>query len=166
MAIQPWRYRLLRPASFRGVSFKVDDAGRSGGRRQAVFEFPKRDDPYAEDMGRRARRYSIRGYLIGPDYDRSRDALVAAMEQEGPGLLVHYLFGEFQASPDSYDVTETRQRGGYAEFNMAFVEAGRSPVLGLAEATIDNLKAAASALMRQSAQSADRGAKEAEGVAI
>lgn len=161
MAISAWRYRLMRPASFRGIPFKVEDAARAGGRRQAVFEFPKRDDPYAEDMGRRARRFSVRGYLLGGDYDRQRDALIAAMEQEGAGLLIHYFLGEFQVAPDVYDVTESRQRGGYAEINMQFVESGRSPLLSIGEATIDNLKALARGLITQSAQGADEKAKAA-----
>lgn len=161
MAISAWRYRLMRPASFRGVEFKVEDAARSGGRRQALFEFPKRDDPYAEDMGRRARRFTVRGYLIGEDYDAKRDALIAALEMEGPGLLIHYFFGEFRVSADSYEVSESRQRGGFAEITMQCVEAGISPSLGIAEATSANLSAAANAASKSAADSADAAAKKA-----
>lgn len=58
-----WRAR-LRVAKFKGAPFYVDQQGRSSGRRTVVHEYPKRDIPYAEDMGRHALRYQITGYLI------------------------------------------------------------------------------------------------------
>jgi len=96
-----WRAR-LRMASFKGQTFYVDQQGRSSGRRMVLFEYPKRDMPFAEDMGRAALRYQITGYLIqapGPggrgatyngmdsDYDVARDRLEAALMQPGPGIL-------------------------------------------------------------------------------
>ena len=152
----------MRPGSFRGVPFRVEDGRRGGGRRQAVFEFPKRDTPYAEDMGRRARRFTVRGYVVGPDYDMWRAALIAAMEREGPGPLVHYFLGEHTVSPDSYEVSETRQRGGYAEFSLQFVESGQSPSLGIGEATSAQLKGAAAAAADAVKKSGDEKIKKPE----
>ena len=57
----------LRSGSFRGVSFKVEISGRLGGCRAALFEFPKRDTPYTEGMGRRAKRFGMTCYVIGSD---------------------------------------------------------------------------------------------------
>ena len=70
----PWRTLLLSaPASFRGIAFHVESGTLSGGRRTVVHEYPKRNDPYAEDMGRHASRWSLTGYLIykpsGPEND-------------------------------------------------------------------------------------------------
>jgi hypothetical protein len=59
----PWRDALL-PAMFDGVPFFCDSGIRETGRRAVVHEYPKRDTPYAEDMGRRAIQYSVRGYVI------------------------------------------------------------------------------------------------------
>src|SRR5215831_4453292 len=58
-----WRRRLQR-ASFKGVHFYVEQQGRSSGRRTVVFEYPKRNMPFTEDMGRHAMRYQMTGYLI------------------------------------------------------------------------------------------------------
>ena len=58
-----WRSRLM-PAKFRGARFHVDTGVRESGRRIVPHEFPKRDVPYAEDMGRRAREFTVRGYII------------------------------------------------------------------------------------------------------
>jgi len=117
----------LRPASFRGAQFHVETGGKRGGRRNVTHEFPKRDDPYAEDMGRRARRWTISAYVIGDDYADRRDDLIDACEQEGPGLLVHPTIGEEQVVCDYYHVVESRERGRMAEIEMQFTEAGQSP---------------------------------------
>ena len=61
-----WRDRLL-PASFRGARFFVATDTRQGGRRLAVHEYPLRDIPYAEDLGRKARTYAIEAVLVGPN---------------------------------------------------------------------------------------------------
>lgn len=118
-----WREN-LRPASFRGALFHVEAGGPSGGRRVAGHEFPKRDRPYAEDMGRRGRRFTIAAYVIGPNYAAERDALIAAMEQEGPGMLVHPTMGEMLYQPETFSSQESRERGGFAEFELTFVEPG------------------------------------------
>lgn len=120
---EAWRSR-LRPASFRGAGFKVDVNTRASGRRTALHEFPKRDDPEAEDMGRRARRFSVTGYVIGADFLDQRDALIDALETAGSGLLVHPTMGEFMVNPGDYNTAERRERGRMAEFEMVFVESG------------------------------------------
>ena len=43
----------LRPASFRGVAFEVGSHSESGGRRVELHEYPLRDAPYAEDLGKK-----------------------------------------------------------------------------------------------------------------
>src|SRR5215467_7062810 len=98
-----WRDDLL-PASFHGAFFHVDTGTKESGRATVVHEFPKKDLPYPEDMGRRARLFNVRGYCIvyptdvpaaqqnaallyQRDYRDARDALIAALETDGPALL-------------------------------------------------------------------------------
>ena len=160
---EDWK-RNLRPSSFRGVEFFVDTAARAGGRRQSVFEFPKKDMPYAEDMGRRARRFPVTAYLIGDDYQARRDALIAALEQEGPGLLVHYTFGTHRVSSDTYTVSERRERGRMCEIEMQFVESGAPPSRAIVADTQSQAKTAAKAAGEESAKAADAKAKSDDGV--
>lgn len=155
-----WQDR-LRPSSFRGVSFHVDEAIRGGGRRQALFEFPKRDEPYAEDMGRRARRFTVVGYLIGPNYIEIRDALIDALEQEGPGQLEHYLYGSFRVSVDNYTTSESRERGGMCRIDMQFVEAGQLPAQDEPEDTQSKTSDAANTATSAAMDSADIKARTA-----
>ena len=126
-----WR-QWLQPASFRGIIFHVETGGVAGGRRVAQHEFPKRNVGYAEDMGRRIRRWTMQGYLIirpgNLDYTQARNSLIVALEQDGPGTLVHPTLGQQQVMVDTFSYQETRQKGGYCMFEMIFVEAG-SPVV-------------------------------------
>src|SRR6516225_8058840 len=64
----PWRDALL-PAMFDGCPFFVEAGSQSGGRRIVTHQFPKRDMPYSEDMGRRATEFQVRGYVIAYVHD-------------------------------------------------------------------------------------------------
>src|SRR5215472_3090152 len=120
----PWRRSLMLGWSFRGVPFYVEQQARTSGRRNVEHEYPKRDNPYAEDMGRHAIRYTIQGFLIGPNYLAQKWNLIAALEGADAGTLVDPLVGSMLMMCDRYSVTETRERGGYCVFEMSFAEAG------------------------------------------
>jgi len=144
-----WRQYLKR-ASFRGEQFYVDTGVRESGRRVVQHEFPKRDVPYAEDMGRRAREFTVRGYLIvypvssnagspkfpndplkQASYLRARDKLITALEStEGPANLQLPLLGILNVMCVRYRVTEEEKFGGYCVFDMTFTEFGLAPANG------------------------------------
>lgn len=119
-----WRDN-LRPASFRGVPFNVDTASGKFGRRLALHEYPQRDTPYAEDMGRKARRHSISAFVLGDDYIAQRDRLLAALEEYGPGQLVHPTMGSLTISVEEVGTSESAADGGYCRFDIGFVESGQ-----------------------------------------
>jgi len=138
-----WRGKLM-PARFRNARFHVDSAVRESGRRIVPHEYPKKDIPYAEDMGRRAREFSIRGYIIvyprdvggegnelkKRDYTTARDALITALETDGPSTLQLPLLGIMEVACTRYRITEENRAGGYCSFDMSFVEYGKPPVSG------------------------------------
>lgn len=125
MAISPWRLN-LRPASYNGVEFHIEVESRNGGRRKALHEFPKKSIPYLEDMGRKARRFNVAAYLIGPDYESNRDALIAQLEGESNGQLIHPTYQDVDlVGVETYNVTERREQGGYCVFEITFTEAGQ-----------------------------------------
>lgn len=119
-----WR-DALRPASFRGVSFYISEATIGAGRRLARHEYPQRDLPYLEDMGRKAREYKVEAYILGSDYMRGRDALLAAVEKAGSGQLVHPWHGTVVVVVQDCQLSEGTASGGYAKFSLTFVEAGK-----------------------------------------
>lgn len=116
------------PASFAGRQFHVETGGKTSGRRIALHEYPKRDTPYTEDMGRRVYRFTLTGYLITspsqPDYRPARDALLAACDNPGRGVLQHPTLGTLNVICEMYYVQEMRQRGGYCQVDFTFIEIG------------------------------------------
>ena len=122
----PWRDR-YQPAAFRNAQFFVETDARVGGRRVAVHEYPKRNTPYAEDMGRKAFRYLVQGYLIGPHYWDQKNRLVAELDKDGPGLLrlpLPYQMADVNVMVNGYTATDARERGGYCSVEMDFAEYG------------------------------------------
>lgn len=120
-----WRDK-YRTASFRGVEFHVESADGTYGRRQAVHEHAQRDVPYTEDMGRKAREFSLTGYAIGVDYDLQRDEIIKASEQAGPGLLVHPYRGEMTVVCRGLGVSESSTDGGMCRLTFTFLESGEA----------------------------------------
>lgn len=121
-------FSTLRQASFRGVQFEVDDADENGGRRLARHEYPLRDVPFAEDLGRKAGEWRIKAFIIqgrSYDYVQARDALRTALTAYGPATLIHPWLGELTVSVDRFSLHETTSKGGYCEFDIDFVEAGQ-----------------------------------------
>jgi len=119
-----WREE-LQPASFRGVPFEVEGDSGTFGRRTQVHEYPQRDKPWTEDLGRATRSFEITAFLIGDDYLQRRDALLAALETEGSGALVHPWYGELTVNiKDPARVSHSFRDGGMCMIALSFVEAG------------------------------------------
>jgi len=154
----PWRDELL-PASFRGALFHVETGSKESGRRIVVHEFPKRDIPYAEDMGRRSMEFSVRGYcvtfpvdtsidLYSRDYRIARDALIGALEQEGPAVLQLPTIKPMMVVCPQYRWSEETRAGGFCTFDMSFVEYGLAPSAA-ENSTRDDLVANSEALRQR-----------------
>lgn len=143
-----WREQ-LRPASFRGVEFEVESNDGSFGRRIAVHEYPFRDLPYVEDLGRKAREIRIEAILLGDDYMAARDALIGAVEEEGPGSLVHPSLGELTVSilDGGMTVRESTFEGGMCRISFSCIESG--------EARFPASSAATQVLVQQQATAAN-----------
>ncbi|EAZ5304637.1 DNA circularization protein [Salmonella enterica] len=140
-----WLYR-LQPASFRGVPFKVSGDEGTIGRRAITHEYPLRDKPFTEDLGRKARRYSVSAYVIGGDYMTQRDRLLTALEQSGSGTLVHPFYGAVTVNVDGeIKVRHSRENGGMCEISLQFVESGELNYPTAGGATAQNVDDAADA---------------------
>jgi DNA circularisation protein N-terminus len=130
-----WRNK-YQQAQFRWAIFFVDTDARAGGRRVAIHQYPKRNVPYSEDMGRSANRFTVQGYLVGKfggsddeqvNYLTMRDNLIECLEQDGPGMLrlpLPFQTKDVQVMVTGYSTTESRERGGFCTVEMEFVEFG------------------------------------------
>ncbi len=117
-----------RQASFRGVEFKVTDRSWSSGRRNHLHEYPDKDTPYAEDLGKKAGNYPVTAFVIGDDYQNKRDALCKACVEKGPGTLVHPDYGTVTVLCDSITVRESAGTQRMATIELVFIESGEQSV--------------------------------------
>lgn len=145
----------LQQASFRGVPFGVLGGDSRFGRRLAVHEYPMRDKPYAEDMGRSTRRITVTGFLVensliygGGSAMAQRDAMVAAAEARGPGILIHPTLGQLTVSiPDGgLSVSERWDLGRVFQLGFSFIESGDRLFPSITTSTISFLASLADAL--------------------
>ncbi len=120
-----WRDQ-YQQGSFRGATFRTESDERSGGRRVVSHEFPGRDDPVTEDLGARAKTFTIDCHVIGADVLAKREALLTAIEAAGPGLLVHPQYGRMMVVVFEYSCSHSTEEGGIARFTITFGEAGQA----------------------------------------
>lgn len=114
----------LREASFKGAKFHVEETGGRFGRRTVLHQYPFRDVPYGEDLGRAARRFDITAFFIDT---AEYQAFVDACESEGAGTLIHPFYGKaFVQLDDTADVRFPRAEGGRYSVQVSFVEAGEN----------------------------------------
>ncbi|HEY2243456.1 MAG TPA: DNA circularization N-terminal domain-containing protein [Xanthobacteraceae bacterium] len=175
----PWR-DALRPASFRNAHFHCEVGRRENGRRVVVHEFPKKSAPYAEDMGRRAKTFTVRAYCIQyptnlgqiqiagvgtiglpgfelflKDYRIARDLLIAALESYGAGNLQLPSLPAESVLVTRYSLTEEQKFGGYCTFDIEFAEAGFPPQY-FSTNTPQTVNSAASTVQQNAANSIDQ----------
>ncbi|WP_063899709.1 DNA circularization protein [Burkholderia stagnalis] len=150
----------LRTASFGGVPFAVEALRTSGGRRVSVHSYPFRDEVWVEDIGKLARKFDVRGFLVensliygGGGVAGQRKRLLAVAETAGGQTLVHPTLGtvtnvvcispiEFVERADLgrvFEFSMTLVKGGariYPNASMSTVDAVTSSALGLALAAL------------------------------
>lgn len=142
-----WRDSLL-PGSIGGVGLFISEVKSSVGRRTTSRELPFRDVPAHEDLGRKARRFSVSGFVIGKDYLTERDAVIEVFESPGPYLFSHPWWGELSVVLDeggSLDVQESDSEGGWARFSFSLVESGDPDGARITVSTAAALSVAAAA---------------------
>ncbi|MCA8264795.1 DNA circularization protein [Burkholderia vietnamiensis] len=136
----------LRPASFRNIPFVSLGGSSSFGRRQQMHEYPKRDEPWVEDLGRGARRIRMLGFVIGDNVIAQRDVMIAACEAVGDGQLVHPTLGRRTVSLMDFRSVEHWERGRYFEFQFEFIEGGKRQYPTSEVATLESVLASVTGL--------------------
>lgn len=117
-----------RKASFRGAEFEVTSRSWSSGRRNQVHEYPNKDIPYTEDLGKKAESYPVTAFVIGSDYKSKRDALRKACIQEGSGTLIHPDYGTIEVICDSISIKEDYSSQRMAIIELVFIEVGEKAI--------------------------------------
>ena len=116
--------KTLRRASFAGVSFYVDDeALPKTGRRVVVHEYSKAETHDTEDMGRLPREFRVKAYIANDSADTDVQGLIEACSREGEFTLVLPFFGPQQVRCTGCAPSHRKDRLGYVEIDLEFVEA-------------------------------------------
>lgn len=112
-------------ASFRGAVFLVEANSDEGGARSIIHEFPGRNQVYAEPSGKYPRRFELQCHLIGSDFERQMRALEEALDEDGPGKLIHPHRGAVYCAVDGpYRFQRTTRELGMVRLSVTFIEAG------------------------------------------
>lgn len=124
-----WKDRLIE-ASYKNIPFKILSHDYSGGRRTELHQFANREEPYLQDLGSEAGKYSIEAFIIQNkdnefDYFTERDNLIRVLKQKGPGTLIHRYLGIKKVGATDFTLKETNDEGGIARFTITFVESGK-----------------------------------------
>jgi prophage DNA circulation protein len=123
---------LMRRASYGGVPFAVEALRTTGGRRNAVHDYPFRDEVWVEDLGKLPRQFSMVGFLVedsliygGGNVLTQRDNLFKVCESGGPQTLVHPTFGTIEnVNCLNVDFHERKDLGRVVEVIFSFIQSG------------------------------------------
>jgi len=110
-------------ATYRGITFSFREAGRLGGRKTVFHTYPNSDIVLAEDLGRSPIVIPIVIIVKGEGdaYYEARDAIIKALESDGPSILEHPTYGQLKVQiDDSYRLNEKITQLGYSEINVSF----------------------------------------------
>lgn len=116
---QTWRDQML-PASFRGIDFLIPQASVPVGMKVQLHEFPQRDEPFAEQLGKQAQVHRLVCWIIGDDCFERRDKFMEAVQTPGAGELVHPWLGRMQVKAGEAELTHDFKQGGMAAFAVTF----------------------------------------------
>lgn len=128
----------LKQASFRGIPFFVQSGDMPFGRRKVSHEYPFRDTNFSEDIGKKARAFSINAYVMGDDYLDQMDRLVSAIEDnKEAGTLILPTMGSMLVNPGPCRRMFDNQTGGLEYLELNFEQAGQRiyPEAGLTSAS-------------------------------
>lgn len=133
----------LRPASWRGVGFRVDSSEVVSGDQVVVRDYPFGELPVVYRMGESAEHIRLSAYVVGEDYAIQRDALRRVLT--GEGELIHPTMGVIKAHvAGPYTMREAPlTQGCVVRFELHFVRAElRASITELASTQADAVLAA------------------------
>lgn len=111
----------LYPASFKGAKFYFLGDSRTDGRRIVVHEYPNKEDD-VEDLGKNRRVFNITAVITGFFYHDDKKTLEKALNDIGPGILIHPFLGSINCVCQGFTISETISNVGRAEYTMQFKE--------------------------------------------
>lgn len=100
----PWNDR-IREAALKSASgekrvvFNYEDVRKSFDKKTTAFDSPDADGTYIQDKGHTSRRYPMRVFFWGDNYDLEADEFDAILHEIGPLTLEHPIYGVINVVP-------------------------------------------------------------------
>lgn len=110
------------------ITFAYENVRKTVDKKTTGFEFPDADGTYVQDLGHTGRRYPLRVFFWGDDYDQDADRFEAALLERGIGRLEHPIYGTVDVVPFG---TITRRDDLKTAANQAVVEVTFWETIGL-----------------------------------
>lgn len=115
-----WKKADLQQASFRQIEFDFVEVEDSFEKAVAEYEYPYVDGSDLEDMGLKARIVRLKAVFL-PEKYYNLSGFKKALKEEGPGEVVHPVFGTFNAIPKVVSIRQD-DRAYYADLDITFIE--------------------------------------------
>ena len=122
------------PSSVR-LTFDYEDVRKSVDKKTTAFDFPDADGTFIQDLGHTGRRYPLRVFFWGDDYDTEADTFEAALLERGTGKLEHPIYGTVDVVPFG---TITRRDDLKTAANQAIIEVAFWETIGIIYPTSQN----------------------------
>lgn len=113
-------------ASFRGIEFLLEEADGESGRRAVPHAYPKKEVGWTEDNGKVLTNERVTGRVLGDDYVTQLQSLLEALNQPGPGELIHPWFGVRQVQIGRVSHKLAIKTDRTATFSFEVFEAGEN----------------------------------------
>ena len=123
MRAQRNRIGTLALAAFGSAQFYVESDKVETGRRLVVHQFPHRDTPYVEDMGRDANKISVTAYVADAGAEDAATSLRSECDARGPKRL-RLPLDSFLVHCEKCTRDFAKDRLGYIAFALSFVRDG------------------------------------------
>jgi len=98
-----WQDRIKQaaytPPSGTRFVFGYENVSRSVTKKTSAFNFPDADGTYVQDLGHTGRRYPLRVFFWGDEYDVEAQAFEDALIEKGIGRLEHPVYGLINVVP-------------------------------------------------------------------
>lgn len=113
------------PASYKGINFLVDNTITKGGIKNVKHVYPNSDNQNIEILGGKQNTYPIRAFINNDpeldNYEIKRNALIAVLNDQKSGLLIHPFLGHIEdVIATDWTLSEDFSEFGKAKFNITF----------------------------------------------
>lgn len=144
------------------IRFDYEDVRREFDKKTTGFDFPDADGTYVQDLGNTGRRYPLRLFFWGADYDLQAEQFESLLAERGQGRLEHPIYGTVDVVPFG---TITRRDDLKTAANQAVVEVTFWETIGLVYPT---RQADPASQVRQAVENYNAAAAEdfADGVSV